>query len=154
MVKVLAGDDLITRRLRAKVRLDYKSETKPNKFLFGGKNVEDAAEEVREQKVSLLRNVPIQGIGIEDIDMSVEIYVVKDDMSGHTVAYAPVLITVSADSIEDLSRFIIADEFRKIEILEPEQIFYDRQDLERFLFKISQEMRQYIGQIERRYTQK
>lgn len=128
-------------------------ETKPSKF-FGSKNIEGLAEDLREQKVALLRNVPIQGIQIEEIDMSSEVYVVKDDNSGNLVAYAPVLIIVNADSIDDLSRFIVVDEFRKIEILEPEEVYYSRLDLERFLFKTSQEIRQYKSEWERRASQR
>lgn len=154
MVKALINNEMIHSGIKAKIRLDYKAETRPSKFLFGGKNVEEVAEEVREQKVALLRNVPIQGITIEDIDMSIDIYVVRDDVSGNPVGFAPVQVTVQADSVEDLSRFVVADEFRKIEILEPAQILYDRQDLERFLFRISQEMRYSISQLEKRLTQK
>ncbi len=154
MVRVLSGDEIVHRSVKAKIRLDYKGETKPSKFLFGGKNLEEVAEEVREKKVALLRNVPVQGIQIEDIDMSAEVYVVQDDLSGNPVAYAPVQITVNCDSLEDLSRFVIVDEFRKIEILEPEQVYYPKLDLERFLFKISQEIKNYRGQLDRRLSHK
>jgi len=152
MVKVRIDDEIVSSALRAKIRLDYKGEGKPGKFLFGGKHVDEVAEEIREQKVALLRNVPTQGIQIEDIDMSSEVYVVRDEVSGSPVAYAPVQITVVADSLEDLSRFIVTNEFRKIEILEPEQIYYNRLDLERFLFKISQEIKLHCESIERRYN--
>ena len=63
-------------------------------------------------------------------------------------------VTVSADSVEDLGRFIVNGEFRKIEILEPEQMYYNRLDLERFLFKISQEIKLYYGQLERKLNQR
>lgn len=154
MVKVRVGDDIMSSAIKARIRLDFRGDGKPGKFLFGGKNVEEAAEESREQKVALLRNVPVQGIQIEDIDMSAEVYVVQDELSGNPVAYAPVQITVSADSVEDLSRFIVNGEFRKIEILEPEQMYYNRLDLERFLFKISQEIKLYCNQLERKLNQK
>jgi hypothetical protein len=140
MVKVPVGSEVIQSQLKAKIRLDYKGESKPTKFLFGGKNVEEVAEETREQKVAMLRNVPV--------------YVVQDDLSGNPVAYAPVQITVSADSIEDLGRFIVAEEFRKIEILDPEQVLFTRQDIERLLFKLSQDIKNHTGQLERKYSQK
>ena len=154
MVKVLVGDEIVQRPMKAKIRLDYKGESKPGRFLFGGKNVEDVAELVREQKVALLRNVPVQGIQIEDIDMSAEVYVVQDEISGHSIAFAPVQITVNCDSMEDLGKFIVAEEFRKIEILEPEQMYYSRVEFERFLYKISQEIKTYSSQLERRLGQK
>lgn len=154
MVKVLVGDEIVQRPVKAKIRLDYKGETKPSKFLFGGKNLDQAAEEAREQKVALLRNVPVQGILIEDIDMSSEVYVVQDDITGNNIAFAPVQITVACDSIEDLSKFVVADEFRKIEILEPEQMYYTKLELERLLYKISQEIKTHVTQVERRLGQK
>jgi hypothetical protein len=154
MVKVPVGSEVIQSQLKAKIRLDYKGESKPTKFLFGGKNVEEVAEETREQKVAMLRNVPVQGMHIEDIDMSSDVYVVQDDLSGNPVAYAPVQITVSTDSIEDLGRFIVAEEFRKIEILDPEQVLFTRQDIERLLFKLSQDIKNHTGQLERKYSQK
>lgn len=154
MVRVRIGDEIVSSAVKAKIRLDYKGEGKPSKFLFGGKNVEEVAEETREQKVALLRNVPTQGIQIEDIDMSSEVYVVRDEVSGSQVAFAPVQITVTADSLEDLGRFIVTGEFRKIEILEPEQVYYSRLDLERFLFKISQEIKIYSENLQRRLNAK
>ena len=56
-------------KIRMKVRFDYLGKTRQGKF-FGGKNGVQVAEEIRQHKVSLVRNVPIQGIFIEDIDMS------------------------------------------------------------------------------------
>ncbi len=142
---------LVESQIRAKIRLDYKAERRPGKFWFGSKNIEEVAEEAREQKVALLRNVPVQGMHIEEIDMSSDVYVVQDDLSGNNLAYAPVQITVTADSVEALGKFIVAEEFRKIELLEPENIKFSRQDLERMLFKLSQDIKSYTGQIERKY---
>lgn len=150
MVKARVEDEIIYSQVRVKIRLDYKGEGKQSKFLFGGKNVEEMAEELREHKVALLRNVPTQGIRIEDIDMSQEVYIVRDEVSGSPVAYAPVQIIVSADSLEDLAKFVVSSEFRRIEILEPEHLYYNRMDLERFLFKLSQEIRVHCDNLERK----
>ena len=79
-------------RIRMKVRFDYQGKTRLGK-LFGGKNGDQVAEELRQHKVSLVRNVPIQGIYIEDIDMSQEVYTVLDEVTGKMAAYAPVTIT-------------------------------------------------------------
>ncbi|WP_027363398.1 hypothetical protein [Desulfotruncus alcoholivorax] len=138
--------------LRVKIRLDFKGQAKPGRFLFGGKQVDKAAEEAREHHVALLRNVPVQGVYIEDIDMSIDVYTVWDDLANAEVAYAPVVLTVIAENIEDLLRFIVREEFRKIDVQEPGRIVLSRNELERLLFKINGEIKNYVGQLERRYN--
>lgn len=128
--------------IRVRLRLDYAGYGKPGK-LFGGKNVEQTAEELRQHRVSLLRNVPTQGIRIEDVDMSGEVYTVFEEIDRKLVAYAPVLITFSADSIEDAIKFSMKDEFRTVEILEPENLTLSKHDLERLLFKVNEELINY-----------
>lgn len=128
--------------IRVRLRLDYAGHGKPGK-LFGGKNVEQTAEEARQQKVSLLRNVPIQGIRIDEVDMSGEVYTVYEEINRRLVAYAPVFITFSADSIEDAIKFSMKDEFRTVEVLEPENMNLSKYDLERLLFKVSEELMNY-----------
>lgn len=142
-MKVKIGDEVIQSNIKLRVRLDYRGETRPAKFFFGGKNTEKVAEEIREQKVAQLRNVPVQGIKIEDIDNTLDVYTVADEINGEEVAYAPVILTVWADTIEDVIRFVMREEFRKVEILEPEQMLVTRQDVERFLFKMNQELHTY-----------
>ncbi|AGL01958.1 hypothetical protein [Desulfallas gibsoniae] len=138
--------------IRVRVRLDFKGQGRPGRFLFGGKPGDRAAEEVREQQVALLRNVPVQGIHIEDIDMSVDVYTVWDDVNEAEVAYAPVIISIAAENIEDLLRFIAREDFRKIEVLEPGSIVMSRSDLERFLFKVGEEIKSHIAYLERKYN--
>ena len=128
--------------IRVKLRLDYAGYGKQGK-LFGNKNVEQMAEEIRQHKASLLRNVPTQGIYIEDVDMSGEVYTVYEEIGRKTVAYAPVLITFCADSIEDAIKFSMKDEFRTVEILEPESITLSKYDLARLLFKVNEELMSY-----------
>jgi len=138
--------------IMVKVRLDFKGQGKPGRFLFGGKPVDRAAEEIREQQVALLKNVPIQGIHIEDIDTSLEVYTVWDDVNEVNVAYAPVTISITADNIADLLRFIVRDSFCKIEIIKPESIVLSRNDLERFLFKVGEEIKDYVTHLERKHN--
>ena len=135
--------------LLIKLRLDYVGKGKPGK-LFGGKNMEQVAEENRQHKVALIRNVPIQGIRIEDIDMSMEIYSVFDDYSGKNVAYAPVVITFYADSLEDAIKFSMKEEFRTIEVIEPAEIKLSSSEMERVLFKINEELKEYKHYMVRR----
>jgi hypothetical protein len=128
--------------LTIRLRFDYAGTSKSGK-LFGGKNVEQLAEENRQHKVSLIRNVPIQGIRIEDIDMSQDIYLVLDDFSGKKVAYAPVVITFTADGLEDVIKFAMKEEFRTVEVLEPASLELSRYEIERMLIKVSDELSDY-----------
>jgi hypothetical protein len=152
-MKVRVNDEIISRPLHLKLRLDYKGESQ-NRFFFGGKTGEKVAEEIREQKIALMRNVPFQGITINDIDIGVETYSVHDEVSAEEVAYAPVNIEIMADNIEDIIRFVIKDEFRKVEIIEPQEIIMTKQDLERLIFKINEEMRVYRNSIEKKFQNK
>jgi hypothetical protein len=67
---------------------------------------------------------------------------VYDEARDETIAFAPMEVTLSADTIEDIVFFIMREEFRKIEIIEPEHIYVSRFDAERFLFKANETMRQ------------
>lgn len=150
MVKTRVNGEMVNVPLRLKVRFDYRGVAKSKGLFFGGKNVEQVAEEVREHKAALLRNVPVQGIYIEDIDTSSEVYTVMDEATGGLVAYAPVLVTIKAEVIEDVVRFIMRDEFRKVEVLEPDQVILSRVDVERFLFRMNEELRSYRQILERK----
>lgn len=148
-MKARENDEFISRELRLKLRLDYKGEAQ-SRFFFGGKTSEQVADEIREQRAALLRNVPYQGITINDIDLSLETYSIYDEFSGDEVSFAPIILDLNVNSIEDVIRFIMQDEFRKIDVLEPEEIVLNRQDLERLLFKINEEMRSYKQALEKR----
>jgi len=139
-------------KIRAKIRLDFKGVEKPGRLLFGGQSAEKTAEELREKQVAIFRNVPIQGITIEDIDMSMEIYTVYDDIDNIELAFAPVILSVTATAPEDLIGFIVRDDFRKIEILEPDNLQFTKNEMERFLFKVSEEIRLNREQLRRKYS--
>jgi len=135
--------------IKIRLRFDYPGHIKSGK-LFGNKNLEQQADETRQHKVSMMRNVPIQGIRIEDIDMSQDIYSLIDDITGKKIAYAPVVITFFADSIEDAIKFVIKEEFRTVEILEPEELQLSKSDMEKILFRISLELTEYRDHLLRR----
>lgn len=141
MVRVKIGDELVQSKIRFRVRFDFKGEYRPGKFLFGGKPIELAAQENREEQVALLRNLPIQGAAIEDYDITLDPYITQDDQLGERIAYAPALLTIMADTVEDMVRFVTREEFRKLEILEPSQMMITSNDLERMLFCMSEELR-------------
>jgi hypothetical protein len=66
------------------------------------------------------------------------------------VAYAPVEVVLDTDSIEDLIPFLLRDEFRKIEVIAPDEIVLDKHEVERIIYRISEEMRNYQLFLERR----
>ncbi|MCL2336451.1 MAG: hypothetical protein FWC60_03410 [Firmicutes bacterium] len=138
--------------MTVKIRLDFKGQAKPKRFFFGGKSVDKVAEEIREQQIALFRNVPLQGVKIEDIEMSTEVYTVWDDFNNNEVAFAPITLTLTAGSITDLLRFIMREEFRKIEVIKPGQQYLTKFDMERLLFKIHEEFRSYSNRLEKKYT--
>jgi hypothetical protein len=136
--------------LKIKVRFDYVSKPKSGKIFGSGRNIEQQAEQVRQHKIALVRNVPIQGIHIEDIDMSLEVYSIIDEITGKPAAYAPVVVTFYADSIEDAIKFIINEEFRTIEVLQPDDLSLARFDIERLFYQVAKEFAEYKDILERR----
>ncbi len=112
------------------------------------------AETMREQQVALLRNVPLQGISIEDVDLSLDVYAMTegDGRRTHEVAYAPIILTLRIENLDDLLPLLIKPEFRKIDFLSPENISLHRLDMERLLFRLSQSFQQEIKLFEQKYS--
>ena len=110
MVKVKLGDDILQSKIRFKVRFDFKGEYKPGRFLFGGKSVEQVAEESRRTNIFAEKHSCSRNFFI-DYDISSEPYVIYDESLGEKVAYAPAEITLHADSVEDIIRFVMREEF-------------------------------------------
>lgn len=144
MVKVNLGDDIVQSSIKFKVRFDFKGINRPRKFLFGNKPIEQIAEETREEQITLLKNIPIQGVYFEDYDISMEPYVIFDETIEEKVAFAPALLTIRADSVEDMICFIMRREFRTIEVLEPPQMILTGKELEKILFKMNEELREQL----------
>jgi len=136
-------------RLKFKVRFDYIAEAKSGKF-FGSKNTGEQAEEVRQHKVALIRNIPVQGISVDDIDMSQEIYTIIDEFTGKAAYYAPVLIFFTADSLEDTVKFAMKEEFRTIEMIEPEEINLSQMETVKLIQKACEELMNFKQLMERR----
>ncbi len=152
MVRTQTGQDQVETELRARVRLDFKGISRPGKLFFGGKATEKVAEEHREQQLALFRNVPIQGVRIEDISLGGEIYTVFDEQANVEVAYAPAELIVMADTIEDLVRFVAREDFRRIEILEPDNVMLKRLEIERLMFRVNEEIKAVQRWLERKYS--
>jgi hypothetical protein len=140
------------KRMRVRARFDYRGEGKQGRVFSRGKEGEQVAEEVREQKAVVLRNLPIQGVRIEEINTDSEIYTVRDEMTNREVAYAPIEFVLDTDSIEDLIPFLLREEFRKIEVIAPSEIVLDKHDVERIIYRITEEMRNYQLFLERRFA--
>lgn len=149
MRSVINEEDTVG-KLKLRVRFDYKGWAKQNRFPFRSKSVEEIAEQTREQKVALLRNVPVQGIQVDDIIMNDEVYTVYDELRGVSAGYAPVWIEFTADTIEDAVHFIMKEEFRKVEIIEPSQLTLSKLDIERLLFRVNEELKAYKAYLDKK----
>jgi hypothetical protein len=134
--------------VRAKIRLDYKAENGSTRFFWQKPNLREEAKNLRSQKVALLRNLPFQGIQIEQLNMDHEVYLVPKGGNLPETAYAPVEMVVEADSLEDLAQITLKEEFRKIKVLEPDRLQLSPNEMERFLFKVNEEYRNEIEEFE------
>ncbi len=153
-MKIRIGDELLLEHLRVRIRLDIRGERHLGPLFIGGKTREQVAESLREKQVAMLRNVPLQGVVLEDVDYSLEVYSV-DELVGRRqqeIAYAPVLLTLRVENIEDLLPMLLKPEFRKIEILSPDTVSIHRLDLERLFFNLSQAYQQEIRVLEQKYS--
>lgn len=140
--------------IRARIRIDFKGSAKPGRLLFRGKPIEKIAEEIREMNVATFRNIPFKGIKILDIDIGSDVYVVYDEITNTEVAYAPITIEVTADTVEDLMVLVARDDFRKIEILTNGPIVLNRIETERMLYRVAEEIKDYRINLERKYNHK
>ncbi|WP_088226580.1 hypothetical protein [Desulfosporosinus sp. FKB] len=152
-MKIRIGEELLTEHVRVRIRLDFRGEAHSGRFFFGSKSKEQVAEATREQQVAVLRNVPLQGIMIEDVDLSLDVYTVTEGSGRRTQesAFAPIILTLRVENLDDLLPLLIKPEFRKIEFLSPESISLHRLDMERLLFRLSQSFQQELKAIEQKY---
>jgi len=72
---------------------------------------------------------------------------IPGDGQKQTTAYAPVEMVVEADSLEDLMPLTLREEFRKIKILEPNQLLVSNNEVERFIFRVNEEYRSEIEEL-------
>jgi hypothetical protein len=142
---------VLSPRIKARVRFDYRGKARPSRFFFGGKSTEEAAAEIRQQQAALWRNIPMQGVLVENIELG-EIYTVFDEALEDEVAYAPLELDVVADSLENLVRFAVREEFRRVQISEPERLVMPRQDMERMFFHVHEQVRTQAYLKARRYS--
>ncbi|MCF8011008.1 MAG: hypothetical protein K9L17_00900 [Clostridiales bacterium] len=144
-------DENIEKPVKVKIRLDFKGTSRAGRHIFGGKSQEKNAEDTREQQVAMFRNIPMQGIYIENIDTSGDVFSVYDELAHREIAYAPVVLTISADTLEDVIPFITREEFRKIQIIKPQDLYLTRYEGERLFFNMHQQMQRELNNIRRKY---
>lgn len=138
-----------TTKIRARIRFDYRGKARPARFFIGGKDSEEAAAELREQQAALWRNVPVQCVFVENIEMG-EIYSVYDEEADDEIAYAPLELEVTADSLGALVRFAVREEFRRLIILEPAGLNISVREMEQIFFEVySQVKTQWMQRIKR-----
>jgi len=142
------GDKKIAKALKVRLRFDYRGEKTGG--LFGRKSSERVAVEMREHVAALLRNVPRRGITIEEINADLEVYTIYDEETGKEAAFAPLEILVNADKIEDIITFIMRPEFRRIEVIHPEEIKLSNLGLERLLYKVNEELGEFTRALEKK----
>ncbi len=137
-------------KIRMRVRFDFVGREKNGRLFFGSKTSEEMAEEIRQQQATLFRNIPIQGILIEEIDMGQEVYSVTDDITGKSATYAPITISFYADSIADAIKFSMKEEFRTIETIAPDTLEINKADIDRIILKANEEISDYKSYIQRK----
>jgi hypothetical protein len=126
--------------LKARIRFDYQvCAAEKRKFFWQRLDLAKIAQEKRAKHVSLLKNLPFQGLSIADLNSDHEVYLVPAGDDCPETAYAPVELLVEADSIEDLMQLTLREEFRKIKVIEPPELSLTNSQVERFLFKVNEE---------------
>lgn len=136
-----------SKKIKVKIRFDYKGLPRPAKFFFGGKSSRERAEELRDQQSAAWRNIPLQGVRVENIEF-IELYSVYDDIEEAMLTFAPMELTVTIDSLEECLRFACRDEFRRMEILEPSSLNLESKDLEKIFYQFNVTLQQILRDIE------
>ena len=124
-------------KIKIRIRMDFRGEEEIGRFFFGSKSSEYMAKKAREEQIELFKNVPIQGIDFEKFDASLDVYFIQEqDNKGRKkeVAYAPVLVTFTADSLEAVIPLLLNKALRKVEIISPENIILEKSVLEGLLY--------------------
>lgn len=126
--------------VKAKLRFDYKAEAGQKRRLFWRRiDLREIAKENRAKQVDLLKNLPFQGLCVTELMEDYEPYLVPASDNNPEAAYAPVELVVEADSIIDLMPLTLKEEFRKIKVFEPAELWLSNAEVERFIFQMNQE---------------
>jgi hypothetical protein len=134
-------------KIKIRVRFDYRGLPRPARFFFGGKGAREVAEEIRQQQSNMWRYVPIQGVKVEDLEF-IELYSVYDENEETLAVYAPVELSATLDSLEEVLRFVCREEFRRMEFVEPAWMKLTDRDLERLFFRVGEMLQQKLKEQE------
>ena len=107
----------------------------------------EVAEEIRQQQSNMWRYVPIQGVKVEDLEF-IELYSVYDENEETLAVYAPVELSATLDSLEEVLRFVCSEEFRRMEFVEPAWMKLTDRDLERLFFRVGEMLQQKLKEQE------
>lgn len=133
-------------KIKIRVRFDYRGLPRRARFFFGGKGSREVAEELRQQQEAMWRNVPLQGVHVEEVEF-MDLYTVYDEAEEELITYAPMELKVRIDSLEDCLRFITKEEFRRVEILDPPQLTLRGRDLERILYRFGESLQRKLKEV-------
>jgi len=121
--------------IKCRLRLDYRGEARPPRFIFGGVEAEDVARQEREQRINWWKNVPQTGLRIESVEPG-EIYYLQEETEEGPVAFAPLELYCRVYSPEDLLPVVCSPFFRSLEILEPLSFSFTHWEMERLLCRL------------------
>lgn len=148
VLKVKINENTLKNMYRFRIRLDFRAEGKTGHFFFGSKSCVEVAKDVRDEQVSLYQNASYSGLSFQDFDTSLDIYLVKEDIrrKKQEAAYAPLLMTVTADHLEDISTLLWKPELKKIDILGPDNIHLEKSEIESLINRISKDFQQEVNE--------
>ena len=64
------------------------------------------------------------------------------------IAYAPLELLISLDSLEDSLQFISRNEFKRLQVIKPDQVSLTSRELERILYKFSETLQHKLQEQE------
>ncbi len=136
-------------KIQARVRFDYRGTPHPARFFFGGRGSREVAENLREQQATLWRNVPLQGVQVDDI-VFLDMYSVHEKSGEGEITYAPLEVLIAVDSLEDCLRFVCKAEFRRLQVIHPSAVSLNGHEVERLLYRCHEMVRRKLREQEER----
>lgn len=139
----------LAEKIQVKVRFDYRGTPRPARFFFGGKGSREVAEDLRERKATMWRNVPLQGVQVDDVK-HLDMYTVYETSEEDEISYAPLELLATVDSLEDCLRFVSLAEFRRLQVITPPALTLSGREMERLLCRCHEVLQQKLREQEER----
>ena len=86
---------------------------------------------------------------MEEVDQSTSVYNVKDPITEEETSFAPTIVTLEADTLEDLVDFAMREEFRKVDIISPDSLWLSGREVGRLLATVNRKMRENVELMSR-----